>query len=83
MYKILKRDGNVVQFDMQKIAGAIKKAFDATETPYTDSVIDFLTLRVSAHFLPKIKDGIVSVEDIQDSVETVLSQGGYENVAKA
>ena len=83
MYKILKRDGNVVQFDMQKIAGAIKKAFDATEPPYTDSVIDFLTLRVSAHFLPKIKDGIVSVEDIQDSVETVLSQGGYENVAKA
>ena len=83
MYKILKRDGNIVEFDMQKIAGAIKKAFDATETPYTDSVIDFLTLRVSAHFLNKIKDGIVSVEDIQDSVETVLSQGGYENVAKA
>ena len=83
MYKILKRDGNIVEFDMQKIAGAIKKAFDATETPYTDSVIDFLTLRVSANFLNKIKDGIVSVEDIQDSVETVLSQGGYENVAKA
>ena len=83
MYKILKRDGNIVEFDMQKIAGAIKKAFDATETPYTDSVIDFLTLRVSANFLGKIKDGIVSVEDIQDSVETVLSQGGYENVAKA
>ena len=83
MYKILKRDGNIVEFDMQKIADAIKKAFDATETPYTDSVIDFLTLRVSANFLCKIKDGIVSVEDIQDSVEAVLSQGGYENVAKA
>ena len=83
MYKILKRDGHIVEFDMNKIAEAIKKAFDATETPYTDSVIDFLTLRVSAHFLTKIKDGIVSVEDIQDSVEAVLSQGGYENVAKA
>ena len=83
MYKILKRDGNIVEFDINKIADAIKKAFDATETPYTDSVIDFLTLRVSAHFLTKIKDGIVSVEDIQDSVEAVLSQGGYENVAKA
>ncbi len=83
MYKILKRDGNIVEFDMKKIADAIKKAFDATETPYTDSVIDFLTLRVSANFLNKIKDGIVSVEDIQDSVEAVLSQGGYENVAKA
>ncbi len=83
MYKILKRDGNIVEFDMKKIADAIKKAFDATETPYTDNVIDFLTLRVSANFLNKIKDGIVSVEDIQDSVEAVLSQGGYENVAKA
>ncbi len=83
MYKILKRDGNIVEFDLQKIADAIKKAFEATETPYADSVIDFLALRVSSHFLTKIKDGIVSVEDIQDSVETVLSQGGYENVAKA
>ncbi len=83
MYKILKRDGNVVEFDIQKIADAITKAFDATQTPYTASVIDFLTLRVSANFLDKIKDGIVSVEDIQDSVEAVLSQGGYENVAKA
>ena len=83
MYKILKRDGEVVEFDIQKIANAMKKAFDATRTPYTPSIIDFLALRVSADFLPKIKDGVVSVEDIQDSVEAVLSQGGYENVAKA
>ena len=33
---------------------------------------------VSADFLPKIKDGYVAVEDIQDSVEAVLSRGGYE-----
>ena len=48
-----------------------------------DSVIDFLALKTSADFLPKIKNGKVAVEDIQDSVEAVLSRGGYETVAKA
>ena len=83
MYQVVKRDGKIVDFDINKIAGAIKKAFDATKTEYNDSVIDFLALKVSADFLPKIKDGLVAVEDVQDSVEAVLSRGGYETVAKA
>ena len=83
MYQVTKRDGKVVDFDITKIAGAIKMAFEATETDFNDSVIDFLALKVSAEFLPKVKDGLVAVEDIQDSVEAVLSKGGYETVAKA
>ena len=83
MYQVVKRDGKVVEFDINKIAAAIQKAFDATSTEYNESVIDFLALKVSADFLPKIKDGKVAVEDIQDSVEAVLSRGGYETVAKA
>ncbi|MGX8692327.1 MAG: ribonucleoside triphosphate reductase [Clostridia bacterium] len=83
MYQVVKRDGQVVEFDIKKIAAAIEKAFDATNTEYNESVIDFLALKVSADFLPKIKDGKVAVEDIQDSVEAVLSRGGYETVAKA
>ena len=83
MYQVVKRDGKVVDFDIKKIAAAIQKAFDATNTEYNESVIDFLALKVSADFLPKIKDGKVAVEDIQDSVEAVLSRGGYETVAKA
>ena len=83
MYQVVKRDGKVVEFDITKIAEAIKKAFDATKTEYNDSVIDFLALKTSADFLPKIKDGKIAVEDIQDSVEAVLSRGGYEQVAKA
>ena len=83
MYKIIKRDGKIVDFDITKIANAIKKAFEATDTEYTDDIIDFIALKVSADFLPKIKDGFVAVEDIQDSVEAVLSRGGYEGVAKA
>ena len=83
MYQVVKRDGKIVDFNINKIADAIKKAFDATKTEYNDSVIDFLALKVSADFLGKIKDGKVAVEDIQDSVEAVLSRGGYEQVAKA
>ena len=83
MYQIIKRDGAIVDFDISKIANAIKKAFEATETEYTENIIDFLALKVSADFIPKIKDGFVAVEDIQDSVEAVLSRGGYEGVAKA
>ena len=81
--KVMKRDGKVVDFDIQKIADAIRKAFEATETEYNDSVIDFLALKTTADFQSKIKNGTIAVEDIQDSVEAVLSRGGYEQVAKA
>ena len=46
MYQIIKRDGKIVDFDINKIAGAMKKAFEATETDYTDNIIDFLALKV-------------------------------------
>jgi ribonucleoside-triphosphate reductase len=83
MYRVIKRDGRIVDFDISKIAAAMKKAFEATDTNYNDSVIDFLAVKVTADFQPRIKDDLISIEDIQDSVETVLSRGGYENVAKA
>ncbi|MBP5166749.1 MAG: ribonucleoside triphosphate reductase, partial [Oscillospiraceae bacterium] len=83
MYRVIKRDGRIVDFDIVKIAEAMKKAFTATDTNYNDSVIDFLALKVTADFQAKIRDELISIEDIQDSVETVLSQAGYENVAKA
>ncbi|MBR2447259.1 MAG: ribonucleoside triphosphate reductase [Clostridia bacterium] len=83
MYKVLKRDGKVVEFNLSKISDAIKMAFEAQERQFHPSVIDFLALKVTADFEPKIKDGLIAVEDIQDSVENVLVQGGYGDVAKA
>ena len=44
MYQVVKRDGKVVEFDITKIASAIKKAFEATNTDYNESIIDFLAL---------------------------------------
>ena len=72
MYQVQKRDGKVTDFDISKITAAISKAFDALEKQYHPSTIDLLALNVTAHFEPKIKSGIIDVEDIQDSVEEVL-----------
>ena len=83
MYNVQKRDGKVVDFKISKISDAIKKAFEAQEKEFNQDVIDFLALKVTADFSSKIKDGIVAVEDIQDSVESVLVQAGYADIAKA
>ena len=83
MYRVVKRDGKVTGFNISKISDAIKKAFDACGRQYNDNVIDFLALKVTSDFEPKIADSVVAVEDIQDSVETVLVQAGYADVAKA
>ena len=83
MYQVKKRDGQVTEFSISKITGAITKAFVALNKAYHPSVIDLLALHVTADFEQKIKDGCVAVEDIQDSVEKVLSESGYADVAKA
>ena len=83
MYKVMKRDGKIVDFDISKISGAMIKAFEAQARNYHPSVIDLMAVQVSADFEPKIKNGLIAVEDIQDSVEKVLSDGGYADVAKA
>ena len=83
MYQVLKRDGKVVKFNLSKITDAITSAFDAQEKEYVPEIIDFLGLKVTADFAPKVKDGLIGVEDIQDSVEKVLVQAGYDDVAKA
>ena len=82
-YRVVKRDGKLVEFDLKKIISAMEKAFGALEKHTHSSVIQLLALQVTADFDSKIEDGHISVEDIQDSVEKVLSQAGYADVAKA
>ena len=83
MYSVRKRNGNLVAFSAEKIINAIRKAFDATGTDYTDEVLSMLALQVTSSFQSKIQNGAISVEDIQDSVESVLGQAGYHEVAKS
>ena len=83
MYKVIKRDGSTVHFDISKISNAIKKAFIGCNKNYTDDVVDLISIRVTSDFQNKIVDGKIDVEDIQDSVEKVLSEAGYADVSKA
>ena len=83
MYQLVKRNGEIVDFNLFKISNAIEKAFIALDKEYNQDIIDLLALRVTADFARKIKDGLVKIEDVQDSVETVLIRTGYDDVAKA
>lgn len=83
MFKVVKRDGEIAEFNLNKIKDAITKAFRATEKESNDDIIGLLALRVTADFQNKIHAGEIHVEDIQDSVENVLEQAGYTDVAKA
>lgn len=83
MFQVIKRDGSEAKFCLDKISGALIKAFEATQMQYDQDIIDLLTLRVTADIQGKMKDGSVHVEDIQDSAEKVLEQAGYTDTAKA
>ena len=83
MFQVVKRDGEIDEFKMGKITSAINKAFVAKDKVYSQDMIDLLGLRVTSDFQNKISDNKITVEDIQDSVENVLIQAGYADVAKA
>ena len=83
MYQVIKRDGKVVDFDIDKISDAVEKAFVALNKDYHPTVLSLISIRVASDFEPKIKNNQITVEDIQDSVEKVLSECGYADVAKA
>ena len=83
MFQVIKRDGSKSDFTLTKINDAIMKAFTATQMSYNNDIIDLLALRVTADFQKKVENDEIHVEDIQDSVERVLGQAGYEEVAKA
>ena len=83
MFQVIKRDGSKADFTLTKINDAIMKAFAATQMSYNNDIIDLLALRVTADFQKKVENDEIHVEDIQDSVERVLGQAGYEEVAKA
>ena len=83
MLLVVKRDGEIVEFRLEKITMASQKAFKATDKFYTDDILELLSIRVTSDFQKKIQENRIAVEDIQDSVEKVLEESGYTDVAKA
>lgn len=81
---VRKRSGSIVPFELGKIEAAVGKAFEATGTPATKEILETMALKASADISPKISaEGIIGIEDIQDSVEKILGENGFYNVAKA
>jgi ribonucleoside-diphosphate reductase alpha chain len=80
--KVRKRDGRIVDFEIEKIANAIFKAAKAVggeDYELAKKLAEEVTKKIEEKF-PK---EIPSVEDIQDIVEKVLIENGHAKTAKA
>lgn len=73
-----KRTGQIVDFDLEKIENAIKKAFDSKQVKYDPAIVESVDKLISLTYT----NVPVSVETIQDNVERVLMQFGYYDIAK-
>ena len=80
--KLKKRDGRMVDFDLDKISGAINKAFEATYKPGQEETATQLATEVLA-ILEAEGNDIPEVEHVQDIVERVLMDNGFVQTAKA
>lgn len=76
--KVQKRTGQIVDFDLEKIENAIKKAFDSKQVEYDPAIVESVDKLISLTYT----NVPVSVETIQDYVERVLMQFGYYDIAK-
>jgi ribonucleoside-triphosphate reductase len=76
--KVQKRTGQIVDFDLEKIGNAIKKAFDSKQVEYDPAIVESVDKLISLTYT----NVPVSVETIQDYVERVLMQFGYYDIAK-
>jgi len=75
---VQKRTGQIVDFDLEKIGNAIKKAFDSKQVEYDPAIVESVDKLISLTYT----NVPVSVETIQDYVERVLMQFGYYDIAK-
>ncbi len=80
--KIRKRNGDVVDFQSEKITRAIFKAANAVGGNDWDRAND-LTQQVVVMVDAKFEGDVVDVEKIQDLVEKVLIENGHAKTAKA
>lgn len=77
--KVLKRNGQTVEFDLTKISVAIRKAFESQHEAYDPQVLGFVQKELEA----KSNVSSISVETIQDIVERALMEYKHFAVAKA
>lgn len=78
---IVKRDGRIVDFDIDKIADAIFKAADVLGGTDKDMAME-LAVKTEEYLLDVCKNDTPSVEEIQDAVEKTLIESGHAKTAK-
>lgn len=82
MGKVIKRDGQVVDFDQSKIEKAILKAFEEVDGEKTQYAED-KAFNIATYIRKKNKENTLAIEEIQDLVEKGLMSTKRKDVARA
>ena len=82
IYKVRKRNGAIIDFDINKIESAIKKAIEAVGGTDFSEVVS-LAKKISKEVEKKVGKEIPNIEAIQDTVEQILVKEWHDTVAKA
>ncbi|MCH8748614.1 ribonucleoside-diphosphate reductase subunit alpha, partial [Patescibacteria group bacterium] len=80
--KIIKRSGEIVDFDREKIDRAVTKAYVASRTPVNEEIINTIGTNVIDDLEEQFVQAKPGVEDIQDIVEKRIADQGMFEVAK-
>lgn len=82
--KIIKRNGEVKDFDIRKIEVAMEKAFISVGMPIQEEKISLMAKEVEEKVRTQFpKEHIPSVEEVQDFVEIALIENNYYAVVKS
>ncbi len=82
MKQVKKRNGTIVEFEIEKITEAMRKAFDAMHVPVESSKLEEMTTAIIAELQERFQDQTPSVENVQDLVEFTLMREGHLTVAR-
>src|SRR3989344_5080001 len=80
---IKKRNGSLVEFDVQKIENAVRKAYLATSVTVGDEDLFAISHAVEAEIAQNFPESTPSVEDVQDLVEKKIAERGDFEVARS
>ena len=89
-YRVMRRNGKVTSFDLDKISLAMTKAFlsvegsSAAASTRIHNEVETLATKVNSAIKRRFPEGgVIHIEDIQDQVELAIMRAGYQDVARA
>ena len=87
-YMVMRRNGKVTSFDLDKISLAMTKAFlsvegsSAAASTRIHNEVETLATKVNSAIKRRFPEGgVIHIEDIQDQVELAIMRAGYQDVA--